>query len=1083
MLDYSGLNGLAQLASGSPVSPSVPSLSQVQEQVATFKQLTRDIPAIARQDPEAFQKAWKTMSKEQAARSPKSAFFDPLSIQYALGYKDRRYSLTYDTLRNISHQLGIVAAIINTRIAQIAAFSQPYRITKSLGFQVRHKDTEHETTRSERRFIKHLEEFVSACGEPGKQNPHTKNRRPKFEAFIKMLVRDSLTYDQTGFEVVPRRNGLPFEFRIVDAQTLRMASTDNEVSELKSYHQRNSVYTNASFVNRYSGLYEGMQYGQFGDPLNNAIQYVQVVNGQIENVYTDDELAFGVRNPRSDIYIQGYGFGELEQLITIVTSMLYAESYNKMFFTNGAHPKGILNFKGDNWAPDQLECVSGDSIILTDLGSFDIENLYRLQNTEGHKFKFWSGTEYGEGFVSESGIKRLHNIRLEDGSKLRATENHRVFVLTDSGEEERFVADLQAGDILLQNEASAGELELPLDKLIDQTSWKGSARGPGKDFFIEEIGADLWEVLGWFTRDGWMSSDKSLILLMYNSKKDREAFDRHGSILSKYGVSFKKSPKMDLAWQICHKTFGEFLSAIGFQSGKKTEIPSLVFSQCFEKRCSYLRGHFSANGYVFSHGYSVGLASVHSGIVEGTQQLLNTVGLCSYICVASNGATQVVLRRRQEFSKLIGFIQEYKMSMIKPISEKARTPSDAVPIPLLRTLLSPYRDVLDKDSDLSRKKAGMSILNQQQAVRISSRLYWREFFLSVGDNEAVRLLSHRFVRVSSIEEDSCEMTYDVTITKGSPRFVANGIVTHNSFKRQWMAQLNGASNSWKTPIMQSEGIEWVNMQMTNQDMQFNVWLEYLIKVASAVFLIDPAEINFDLHGGVQQTPLFESSQEWKLKASRDRGLKPLLRFIAGLINEHVIEKIDDHFVFEFVGLDELTEQEKHEMLKEQISSYMTLNEGRRSLDLPDIDVVGDFPMNPAAIQLLQMLDAKKDREDRQAKEEEEQQREREQQEAQEQQGGEEQQPDPKETMKQEAHQQRLQQSADRHPLEMELLRQKAGMAAQQSAESPAQDQQAVPPQGQEELSDSTPEYTDLFGKALDFDDFIEAMRKKKSKED
>jgi hypothetical protein len=86
-----------------------------------------------------------------------------------------------------------------------------------------------------------------------------------------------------------------------------------------------------------------------------ASQYVQIINGQIENIYGRKDLAFGIRNPRTDIYIQGYGYGELEQLITIVTAHLNAEEYNRKFFTQGSAPKGILNMKGDNWTPDQLE--------------------------------------------------------------------------------------------------------------------------------------------------------------------------------------------------------------------------------------------------------------------------------------------------------------------------------------------------------------------------------------------------------------------------------------------------------------------------------------------------------------------------------------------------------------------------------------------------------------------------------------------------------------------------------------------------------------------------------------------------------
>jgi hypothetical protein len=174
------------------------------------------------------------------------------------------------------------------------------------------------------------------------------------------------------------------------------------------------------------------------------------------------------------------------------------------------------------------------------------------------------------------------------------------------------------------------------------------------------------------------------------------------------------------------------------------------------------------------------------------------------------------------------------------------------------------------------------------------------------------------------------------------------------FRRQWRASIEGVENSWKTPILQSEaGIDWIELNKSNKEMEYNAWIEYLIKVICAIFLMDPAELNFDLHGGVQQTPLFESSQEWKLKASRDRGLKPLLRFIAKQINEHIVSKIDDHFVFDFVGLDELTEQEKHTLRTEQVASYLTLNEVRRADDLGDLEH-GDMPMNPTYLQAMQI---------------------------------------------------------------------------------------------------------------------------------
>jgi hypothetical protein len=638
-------------------------LEDIYSSVQELKDTTAQIQAAARMDPDGMKKAQGARGIGRGHgphRGPRTVFYDPLSLQYALGYKDRRYSLTYDTLKRISTQLSLVGSIINTRIAQIASFSEPYRLTKSLGFQIRHKDTDHETTRAEKDFIKQLEGFILDCGEPGKSNPYTRMKRPKFESFLKTIVRDSLVYDQVGFEVVPRRNQIPFEFWPVDATTLRIATPDRDAGMNFSYHHRTPLHATLQ-PHRFANLYEGQQYGEMA-PFGNPIQYVQVVNGQIENVYTDRELAFGVRNPRSDIYIQGYGFGELEQLITIITSTLHAEEYNRRFFMQGAHPKGMLNFKGDNWSPDQLE----------------------------------------------------------------------------------------------------------------------------------------------------------------------------------------------------------------------------------------------------------------------------------------------------------------------------------------------------------------------------------------------------------------------------------------AFKRMWVGQIAGSENAWKTPITQSEGVEWINMQLTNQDMQFSTWLEYLIKIICGVYLMDPAEINFDLHGGVQQTPLFESSQEWKLKASRDRGLKPLLRFIARLINEHIITPIDDHFVFEFAGLDELTEQEKHEMCKEQLTSYKTLNEVRRELDLPDIPGgVGELPLNPNLIQLLQLQQQREDQRaqmEQQAQEAEAAQGEGEPEPTEEQQAA--------EQLKNQAAEQKIRHAEEKHPLDMEAMAQKVGVEGplggqppmpqgmETPGQAPAPEEQAGPPvePAPSPQGGSRKRYAGLFGKSFSFDDWISSMR-------
>lgn len=497
-----------------------PSYNQIVEEVSQWKDMTKHIPALISEDI-----AKSRYRPDKPATDVKSFTFDPLAIQYSMGFKDRKYSLSYDVLKRIPQQLSIIGAILQTRCNQVASFSVPYRNTKSLGFVIKHKTPGKLTTKGEREFIQDLERFIYNCGadKPNRHNIDVK--RDDFETFLRKLVRDSLQFDQACFEVVPDISGKPYEFLAVDASTIRLATQRSLFGPNDTWHNRPAAVSEHFMRRGHESPYKTMKLYTGADPLDRP-SFVQVINGQIENVYTGNEMAFGVRNPRTDIYMQNYGMSELEMLVSIITAHLYAEEYNRRAFMQGTAPKGMLVFKGDTMTPDQLE----------------------------------------------------------------------------------------------------------------------------------------------------------------------------------------------------------------------------------------------------------------------------------------------------------------------------------------------------------------------------------------------------------------------------------------GFRRQWRGYLEGTENSWRTPIMQSEqGIDWVDMHRSNSEMEYSAWMEYLIKVTCGVFLIDPAELNFDLHGGVSQTPLFESSAEWKLKASRDRGLKPLLRFIAKLINDNIVSKIDDHFMFDFVGLDELTEQEKHELRKEQVASYMTLNEIRRAEDLPDIEG-GDLVMNPTYLQ-------------------------------------------------------------------------------------------------------------------------------------
>lgn len=253
--------------------------------------------------------------KSEPVADRKSYIEPPILLMESLNYKDKPSSLTYNTLYQMATKNSVVGAVINTRVNQVSSFTKPARFNKDkLGYEIRLKNPTAVPTDEQTKMMTAIETFIENCGYK------KDNTRDDFDQFIRKVVRDSLTYDQLTFEVIPDRRGLPAEFLAVDAATIRAASEDFRYDPYMSETASKS---------------------------SDEVKYVQVIDGTVVSWFTANELAFGIRNPRTSIYMQPYGFSELEQLITQITSHLYAEEYNSKFFSQGGTTKGIINLKQD----------------------------------------------------------------------------------------------------------------------------------------------------------------------------------------------------------------------------------------------------------------------------------------------------------------------------------------------------------------------------------------------------------------------------------------------------------------------------------------------------------------------------------------------------------------------------------------------------------------------------------------------------------------------------------------------------------------------------------------------------------------
>lgn len=130
----------------------------------------------------------------------------------------------------------------------------------------------------------------------------------------------------------------------------------------------------------------------------------------------------------------------------------------------------------------------------------------------------------------------------------------------------------------------------------------------------------------------------------------------------------------------------------------------------------------------------------------------------------------------------------------------------------------------------------------------------------------------------------------------------------NDFRNAWRTMVAGVQNSHKLPIFEGVDIDWVDMQQSNKDMEFQAWLEFTIILFCSVYAIDPSECGFDFD---KKSRVFgQDGQKERLKHSKDKGLKPLLLFLQKVINRYIISDIDPDYEFVFTGIDIEDEESK-----------------------------------------------------------------------------------------------------------------------------------------------------------------------------
>lgn len=252
---------------------------------------------------------------------PKSAIIDPYGTQGVMGLRGKPTPIPFSTLRRMA-KVPPIAAIINTRLNQVARFARRPRYEGDMGFKIVLKDKDAKMSAAQKKRAFEIEEFFLTTGA-------VKNakRKDNMDKFLRKITRDTLVLDAMSWEHVENLKGDTIaEMWAVDATTIELvanspAGDGNEIPVYVPVTKR--------------GLQD-----------DGEIAYVQRIDGQIVAEYTEAELCYAIRNPRTDIETVDFGMSELETLIEIVTGIMNGIRYNTSYFTESHLPQGVLEIVG-----------------------------------------------------------------------------------------------------------------------------------------------------------------------------------------------------------------------------------------------------------------------------------------------------------------------------------------------------------------------------------------------------------------------------------------------------------------------------------------------------------------------------------------------------------------------------------------------------------------------------------------------------------------------------------------------------------------------------------------------------------------
>ena len=373
--------------------------------------------------------------------------------------------------------------------------------------------------------------------------------------------------------------------------------------------------------------------------------------------------------------------------------------------------------------------------------------------------------------------------------EIKASKEHTFFVRTQSGIEEKPLAEIEAGDFLVMPEKI--DLNLEYQKLDFKPKIE-STRNLKEVRITKIINEDLSRILGYYLGDGSYEIDR---LTFFEQRGDVAEY--YKNLLEKvFGIKVKMHFRASKNyWQI--RIYSRIVSQLFkqiFQQKDKTldeRIPSIILKSPDSILASFIAGFFDAEGYVVKTRVALGINN--KLLTRQLQFSLLRLGVISSLWEYDN--------RRNPYSKNTRFtlsvedivsLKKFKELIPLASEEKQKKLENAITI---RSNRNKIRQIIVNGKEVARILRNSGIATTQfmcpdffvNKKQLNKELFKKNILNKIANEELKRRLEFFYnsnliaVKIKKIEALNEEETIDIE-TKNH-NFIANCLVVHNSAQR------------------------------------------------------------------------------------------------------------------------------------------------------------------------------------------------------------------------------------------------------------------------------------------------------------